>query len=269
MPASRREILTTTLAAFPVLTASAGVLGSESRAQKQLVVLFLTGGNDGLNTLIPYKSAAYHHARPTLAVRDSSLPLDDRFALHPALGYLKYCYDQRKVAIVHGCGYPNPSRSHYRSTQIWMSGKLDKADAGDSWLGLSRDPRIAVFHLDGFDMHCDQLARHHERLAQLDRTIASLQDPNVVTLVISEFGRRLAENSSGGTDHGAAGPIFIIGEAVSGGQYGQPSSLCDLHDGDLRYTTDFRRVYATVLDRWINVESARPLGARFEPLAFL
>jgi uncharacterized protein (DUF1501 family) len=88
-------------------------------------------------------------------------------------------------------------------------------------------------------------------------------------MCFSEFGRRVAENSSQGTDHGAAAPMFVMGGKVKGGLYGTMPSLTDLDDGDLKYTTDFRRVYATLLDKWLNADSAKVLGAKFEPIGFL
>jgi uncharacterized protein (DUF1501 family) len=79
----------------------------------------------------------------------------------------------------------------------------------------------------------------------------------------------VAENSSGGTDHGAAAPVIVMGGKVKGGLHGTMPSLTDLDDGDLKYTTDFRRVYATLLDKWLNADSAKVLGARFETVGFM
>jgi uncharacterized protein (DUF1501 family) len=91
----------------------------------------------------------------------------------------------------------------------------------------------------------------------------------VAVMCFSEFGRRVSQNSSAGTDHGAAGPMFVVGGKVKGGIYGAHPSLTDLDDGDLKYTTDFRRVYATLLDKWLNVGSSAILKNSFEPIAFL
>jgi uncharacterized protein (DUF1501 family) len=88
----------------------------------------------------------------------------------------------------------------------------------------------------------------------------------VLTATFSEFGRRLEENGSLGTDHGAASSLFVIGP--KGGWYGQAPSLSDLDDGDPKFTTDFRRVYATLLERWLGVDSQPALGAAFAPLDF-
>ena len=93
----------------------------------------------------------------------------------------------------------------------------------------------------------------------------------VVLLTFSEFGRRVQENGSKGTDHGAASCLFLAGPAVRGGVVGAHPSLApdQLDAGDLKHHTDFRRVYATLLDGWLGCNSAEVLGAPFEPLPLL
>ena len=88
----------------------------------------------------------------------------------------------------------------------------------------------------------------------------------VVTVCFSEFGRRVHENAGGGTDHGTASEMFIVGKSVKGGLYGEYPSLTDLDQGDLKFTTDFRSVYATLLDRWLGANSEVVLGNRYEDL---
>jgi uncharacterized protein (DUF1501 family) len=88
-------------------------------------------------------------------------------------------------------------------------------------------------------------------------------------MCFSEFGRRVTQNSSGGTDHGTAGPMFLSGGKIKGGIFGKYPSLTELDNGDLKYTTDFRRVYATLLDRWLNADSAAILKNKFEAVDFL
>jgi len=88
-------------------------------------------------------------------------------------------------------------------------------------------------------------------------------------MCFSEFGRRVNQNSSAGTDHGTAGPMFVSGAAVKGGVYGAYPSLTDLDNGDLKYTTDFRRIYATLLNNWLNADSTTILKKKFEAVAFL
>jgi uncharacterized protein (DUF1501 family) len=88
-------------------------------------------------------------------------------------------------------------------------------------------------------------------------------------MTFSEFGRRVAENASGGTDHGTAAPMFLIGPAVAPGVHGEHPSLTDLDQGDLKYQVDFRSVYATVLEQWMGVGSETILGGHFAPVEIL
>ena len=87
-----------------------------------------------------------------------------------------------------------------------------------------------------------------------------------MVLVFSEFGRRVQENATLGTDHGTAGPVFLAGRAVRSGLIGTYPSLADLEDGDLKMTVDFRRVYAAVLEGWLGLQAKGALGGSFEPL---
>ena len=91
----------------------------------------------------------------------------------------------------------------------------------------------------------------------------------MVVLVFSEFGRRLGENGSGGTDHGTAAPVFLLGQPVKAGLHGPYPDLTRLEDGDPIHAVDFRRVYATLLDRWLGVPHREVLGAAFEPMPVL
>jgi uncharacterized protein (DUF1501 family) len=91
----------------------------------------------------------------------------------------------------------------------------------------------------------------------------------VLAVVFSEFGRRVAENASEGTDHGAAAPLFLAGGRVSAGLATKHPSLTDLDDGDIKFQTDFRQVYATLLERWLGWSSESVLGGRFSPLDVL
>ena len=132
--------------------------------------------------------------------------------------------------------------------------------------------------LGGFDTHADEKAVHAQLLRELDASLtgffADLEgDPrrdDVVVVAYSEFGRRVAANASGGTDHGAAGPVFVVGPRVRGGTfYGDEPSLTDLDDGDLRFTTDFRSVYATVLEEVVGFDARKSLGRSFPRLDLL
>ncbi|MBV9544231.1 MAG: DUF1501 domain-containing protein [Chloroflexi bacterium] len=107
--------------------------------QKILVAVQLTGGNDGLNTLIPFGDPGYFQARSSLAIQTSDiLPLTDTIGLHPRMAGLKQLYDNGLVAVVQGVGYPNPNRSHFRSMDIWHSARPDTFER-TGWLGRYLD----------------------------------------------------------------------------------------------------------------------------------
>jgi uncharacterized protein (DUF1501 family) len=114
-------------------------------AAKRLIVVQLGGGNDGLNTLVPYRNDLYYKARPTLALReaDGLLPLGDELALHPAMKGLKGLFDQGQVAICNAVGYPNPDRSHFRSMDIWQTGSGSEQLLSTGWLGRYLDSTCA------------------------------------------------------------------------------------------------------------------------------
>jgi len=88
-------------------------------------------------------------------------------------------------------------------------------------------------------------------------------------MTFSEFGRRVQENANGGTDHGAAAPMFVVGGAVTAGLFGKYPSLSDLDHGDLKFNTDFRSVYGTVLERWLKAPSEIVLGRKFPILGIV
>jgi uncharacterized protein (DUF1501 family) len=412
MPVSRRQFLKRSAATVAVGLAvppwlakmvwaqgSDGSFGRDSSGRiRSLVVIQMTGGNDGLNTVIPYSDSAYAANRPTLAVPDSDiLHLTDSIGLHPTMTGMKGLYDKGKLAIVQGVGYPNPNRSHFRSMEIWQTAEPDKMGT-EGWVGRYLDavregrtspltginignempeafesahsmvPTIQglanfgvvfphtdegdaamealkavqttdtntrygalfsqtaretyesadriragiqnyhsnvqypaggfgqglqevamliaanlgtrVFYVSfgggSFDTHTQQLRRHPLLLSQLSDGLAAFQTDleqmgaadSVLTLTFSEFGRRVHENAGGGTDHGTASEMFVVGNPVKGGLYGEYPSLSDLDQGDLKHTTDFRSVYATVVDRWLGSNSEEVLGSRFEDLAF-
>jgi uncharacterized protein (DUF1501 family) len=139
--------------------------------------------------------------------------------------------------------------------------------------------RVYYVALDGFDTHGEQKSNHAELLSKLAGAIqeffnvlkASNNASRVALVTYSEFGRRVKENSSEGTDHGSGSNLLVVGPAVKGGLIGEHPSLKpdDLTDGDLKYHTDFRRVYATLLDQWLDCDSRRVLGSAFEHMKLL
>jgi len=382
-----------------------------------LVVLQLAGGNDGLNTVIPHSNDYYQKARPSLGIKANLLKLNDQFALHPALEGLKEIYDAGDLSVIHGIGYPNPNRSHFRSTEIWQtasdSNKVEKygwlgryfdnackgsdptiglcvgrqmpqAFTGPKPIGISLEnpesyrlassdspeegekgssmdfirkvnspepepetnsgasigsvagvlstklspldylertaldaqlssekildisrkstnqatypasqlanslklvarliggglpTRVYYVSQGGFDTHTNQTGTHERLLRELGNSLKAFHSDlkaqgnfeRVLVMTFSEFGRRLAQNANGGTDHGGAAPMFVIGPKVKAGLVGNFPSLApnDLLNGDPKFTTDFRRVYAGVLQGWLKTNPEPVLGKRFDPL---
>ncbi|WP_425617255.1 DUF1501 domain-containing protein [Anatilimnocola sp. NA78] len=367
----------------PLFLLQSAASGAEQKGENILVVVQLTGGNDGLNTVIPYKDERYRRSRPSLAQDASSLiKLKDDLALHASLRGFGKIWEAGQLAIVQGVGYPNPNRSHFESMDIWHTATLKQTDRTSGWLGrtfdqlrvagttelsspamhlggdvqplalASRDvptpsisslaqfklqtgkseterqaveaamttarssgndllnfvttrstaavklsnrlqeatkeystsvqypasslaeklkqvaqlidaglgTRVYYVTLDGFDTHSDQAVAHANLLQQLGDALAAFQedlklhghDGRVASLVFSEFGRRVQENSSRGTDHGAAAPVFLLGTKIKPGLIGKHPDLGDLDDGDLKYHTDFRSVYASLLTNWLH-----------------
>ena len=137
--------------------------------------------------------------------------------------------------------------------------------------------RVYSVSLGGFDTHAAEKDTHARLLGELDAALTSFlsslhntpQGKKVVVFAYSEFGRRVAANASAGTDHGTAAPVFVAGPAVRGGFYGDEPPLTNLDDGDLRFTTDFRSVYATLLNHVLGVDTTVSLDKQYKPLAML
>ncbi|RMF66324.1 MAG: DUF1501 domain-containing protein [Calditrichaeota bacterium] len=136
------------------------------------------------------------------------------------------------------------------------------------------DARVYYISLSGFDTHANQIQVHERLLQVLGDGLAAFQQDlenlgqaeRVLGMTFSEFGRRVAENGSRGTDHGKAAPMFFFGKPVRAGILGEHPSLDALADGDLRFQIDFRSAYATVLEKWLGVDSAAILGRKFSTL---
>jgi uncharacterized protein (DUF1501 family) len=264
------------------------------RSIDTLVIVELDGGNDGLNTVIPFADPRYRALRPTLAIaREAALPIDRAMGLHPSLAALVPAWRSGQLAIVQGVGDPEEGHaSHFRSKQIWATASHDYASA--NWLNHAATFDAASFAavaqtiaqrkhgmlhitLHGFDTHERQADRHALLLTQLAQGLASLRarlmhsgDWNrTLILTISEFGRSAYENASGGTEHGSASSMFVLGGSVRGGLYGDAPRLNELSsEGALSVDIDFRRIYATALEA-CSIDSTKILGSRFEPLKFV
>jgi uncharacterized protein (DUF1501 family) len=164
-------------------------------------------------------------------------------------------------------GAPYPNTNFAKGLQVL-------AEVIVQQLGL----RVGYVTIGGFDTHGEQATTHSKLLQELAEGVAAFYADlsahhaadNVVVMTWSEFGRRVEENASQGTDHGTAAPLFVLGNAVQGGIYGEPPDLNRLDKyGNLTFTADFRSVYATVLDRWLGAPASAVLGGSYEEHAFL
>jgi uncharacterized protein (DUF1501 family) len=164
-----------------------------------------------------------------------------------------------------GAGYPE---SFALARQLRLVARLVQA-------GLTTP--LYYTRLGGFDTHANQPFAHESLLSEVGGSLRAFLDDlarsgdaaRVAVLVYSEFGRRLRENASAGTDHGTAAPVFVLGGRVKAGLHGPYPDLQDLQDGDPKFAVDFRRVYATLLEDWLGLPSRPVLGAAFAKLQLL
>lgn len=155
-----------------------------------------------------------------------------------------------------------------------LTGKLDLVAR---LISQGFETRIFYVSLEGFDTHARQADSHGDLLRELGQAVGQMfgklketkHDERVILMTFSEFGRRVKENSSRGTDHGAASCMFVAGPAVAGGPIGNHPKLDDLDSGDLRHAIDFRRVYATLLDQWLGCNSQTILAGKFDHVPLL
>jgi uncharacterized protein (DUF1501 family) len=144
-------------------------------------------------------------------------------------------------------------------------------------VGSKLGTRVVFVQLGSFDTHTTQKGTQDRLLADFASGISAFyadlaahgNDARVLTMTFSEFGRRVAENASRGTDHGTAAPVFVIGGGVKGGVYGEHPSLDALDAGNLRFTTDFRGVYATMLEKWLRRPASGIVGSGFAQVPLL
>ncbi|NNC95014.1 MAG: DUF1501 domain-containing protein [Chitinophagales bacterium] len=371
------------------------ILINESLSHRKLVVIQLSGGNDGLNTVVPYRNDVYYSSRPSLAIsRSNILDLDGEMGLNGEMRAMKKIYDEGYMSIINNVGYPNPNRSHFRSLDIWHTASNSDEYLKSGWLGnyldstcsdcksphkvievdgtlslavkgrknngiavenpallhktvsdplvrklatnssigaaerassylyktliqtassadyiyekskiyrsslaypanneLAKKLRVvseliisgidtSVFYvsMSGYDTHIKQQAQHDKLLQFMSDAVGlfcldlekngKLDDTMIV--VFSEFGRRVKENASSGTDHGTANNMFIINKNLKkAGIYNETPDLNNLDSGDLKFKTDFRSVYATVLENWLGSNSQAILGREFDKLKFI
>ena len=160
-------------------------------------------------------------------------------------------------------------------------GDFPKTDLGEKLKIISRlilaglETRVYYVSLDGFDTHSQQPLAHSGLMRQWSEAVNALlkrlkeagESERVLLMTFSEFGRRVAENASEGTDHGAAAPMFFCGPKLPKHFIGSIPSLTDLVDGDLKFQTDFRSVYAAVIEQWFKTKSEPVLGSKYKPIA--
>jgi uncharacterized protein (DUF1501 family) len=195
----------------------------------------------------------------------------DRGADDPLLGFLRrstlaaYDSSARLEQVAPKGSAPSSYPGYGLARRLELIAQIIKAGFGT---------RIYYTSLDGFDTHANQAGTHAALLNELsasvhafhrDLSAAGLAD-RVAVLAFSEFGRRVEENASLGTDHGAAAPVIVIGPVAEARLVGPHPSLDDLEDGDLRFHTDFRRVYASILESWLGCPAAPIVGDGFTPL---
>ena len=385
----RRALLAAGLT-WPFTAPGAAATAGDRINERILVVFEMSGGNDGLNTVVPYADDIYYRLRPHIGIRPERVRrIDEHFGFNPGMSGFERLYKDGRLAIVHGCGYDQPSFSHFASMAFWHTAAPNSGEE-TGWVGRLADalhpgadpgyvvniaasqslavrarrqvpvvfddperfvrqapfeekglidrhtapgadpnatrrylheiaqsaressarvrdacaryrtpvdyglvtldlPKVAAlisagmptrlyyvsYRNNAFDTHVQQVDSHQRMLTYLSDAVAGfLRDierlgraDDVVLMAFSEFGRRVPENANLGTDHGTAGPMFIAGKPVRGGQYGEPPSLGGrTADDNLVHTTDFRRVYATLTNGWLGLQdSGGVLNGRFAP----
>ena len=195
-------------------------------------------------------------------------------------------FDRALSTAETGIAAVKQSASTYKPAVAYPTGARTAADTAANTLATSlqltasmitTQPSVKVCHvvIGGFDTHQDENTRQDALLASVDASLSAfMQDiaahgmaSRVVVMTWSEFGRRIGENGSRGTDHGAAAPVFIVGAPVRGAIYGeQPSLTNTIDNGNLKYTVDFRSVYQTVIRDWLQGDSKSVLGASYPEL---
>lgn len=193
---NRRNFLqASTLASTAMLTPAflksmARAYTTASRSGKILVVLQLSGGNDGLNTIVPYGNDAYYRQRPTLGIpTEQVIRLNDEQGLHPALAPLQPLYDQGELSIINSVGYPNPDRSHFRSMDIWQTGSPANENWSSGWIGRYLDTSCAgkpAYHAlevdDGLSLAMKGKVRNGFAMTDANRLRRAVNSPHLQKL---------------------------------------------------------------------------------------
>ena len=135
----KNSVLASSLFFVPNFVRAFEEVDSKKLGYKRLVIIQLSGGNDGLNSVIPYRNDLYFNARPSLAIKSDFIKLNDDLALHPSLQPLKSLYDNGELSILNNVGYPNPVRSHFRSMDIWHTASSSDTYLQSGWIGRYLD----------------------------------------------------------------------------------------------------------------------------------
>lgn len=168
--------------------------------------------------------------------------------------------------------------TNYKSAVSYPETKIAKRlQEAASLIATGENQRVVYLSQGGFDTHADQRNNQDRLLLEIAEALAAFQedlrlqglDDKVMVLGFSEFGRRVAENASAGTDHGQGGVMFAFGKNVKGGIYGDSPDLENLAQGDIKYKQDFRGVYASALDNWLKISSAEVLGQNFNGPSYI
>ncbi|MFT6983097.1 MAG: hypothetical protein ACJAUD_001868 [Crocinitomicaceae bacterium] len=390
----KKSIFASGLMLVPSFLKGMDLLGpNEISGYRNLIIIQLSGGNDGLNTIVPFQNDIYHQLRPNIAKSGTDLfKLNDELSINSSCVGLKELYDQGELSIINNVGYPNPNRSHFRSTDIWHSASASDEYLKTGWVGRYLDShcqssyqaiehdaslsmilkgqnlkgiavknpqqlfqatrekffksiadntdaellsennqgylyktlletyssaeyiytqskiyesaaeypntafaknlkgiadfinsglktRVYYSSLGGFDSHVNQkqsqdglLKTYSEGIAALVKDLKKTSKfKDTLILTFSEFGRRVKENGSKGTDHGTANNLFMIGGSLKkAGIYNEAPNLENLDsNGDLKHSIDFRSVYSTVLNNWLEVDTKLILSKQFENLSFI
>lgn len=368
--------------------------GFVPKSHRKLLVVQLSGGNDGLNTIVPYLQDAYYSNRPNIGiVKNDLLLLNDEYGFNSSLAGLRDICFNSFLSIINNVGYPNPTRSHFKSLDIWKTASSSNNLLSTGWLGryldascesqdqfklkaveisdilslalkgenfkgvsfenidellqelnskqigrfarhyethkplanndldyiyqtiyngqksvknvhqayknidlnssfpksnlgkdlqtvaelMLSDDNTQIFYVSHgtFDTHVKQKGKHKQLLKALGDSLKSFVDVmikhqkfnEICILVFSEFGRRVHENGSDGTDHGAGNNLFIISPHLrQSGVYNPLCNLENLVNGDIGYEIDFRQIYASILEDWLLTDSEPILNKQFEKL---
>lgn len=282
----------------PLFLHPTGIFGNPERATQKLVLIHLQGGNDGLNTVVPFTNDDYYRQRPDLAILPNEvIPLNNRFGFNPALRSLMDVYGNGRMLILNNVGFDDTERSHYNACTLWQNSWSIPADkiTGSSATFMDCDEHgfdaalngIAslirsgdagkIFHvsLDGFDTHRFQRVKQDHLLKVyadgLSAFIRELEKNgsfnNTLIVTYAEFGRSIAQNTAKGTDHGAGNNVFIVGNRLRNG--GISAEDLDLNGKYIQHQLDFRNVYATILERWLHTKSDLVLGGQFNTMNWI